>query len=359
MSASASLPVQAEQDRLAPVLSTLAALAQRIDAEGVYPRQILFDLGAAGAFAGASHPGTVFATVEAMERVSALCLSTGFCTWCHTALVWYLARSENDAARRHLPALASGAQLGGTGLSNPMKAASGLETLALRGERVPGGYRVTGVLPWVSNVCADHLFASVFALADGRRVMAVFNCGAQGLRLVPGARFIALEGTGTYSVRLRDVFVPDQDVLAEDAAGFLPRIRQGFVLLQMGMALGVTLGAVRGMRASGPGRAPIAKHVTPGITEIETRLAALRESARRLAAELDAPPDLATWRQTLRLRREASFLALDATRSATLLAGAAGFREGSDVARRAREATFVAIVSPSVKHIGHELERTA
>lgn len=359
MSAATALISPTEQDRLAPVLAELAPLAQRIDAEGVYPREILSDLGGAGAFAGASQPGTVFATVEAMEQVSALCLSTGFCTWCQAALVWYLARSENAAARRHLPKLVSGARLGGTGLSNPMKAASGLEALALRGERVPGGYRVTGVLPWVSNVGEDHLFASVFALEDGRRVMAVFNCGAEGLRLVPGARFIALEGTGTFSVRLRDVFVPDEDVLAEDAAGFLPRIRQGFVLLQMGMALGVTLGAARGMRDSGPGRAPIAKHVTPGMIEIETRLAALREGARRLTIELDAPPDLASWRETLRLRRDASFLALDATRSATLLAGAAGFREGSEVARRSREATFVAIVSPSVKHIGYELARTA
>lgn len=102
-----------------------------------------------------------------------------------------------------------------------------------------------------------------------------------------------------------------------------------------------------------------AAHVTPGIAEIETRLAALREGARHLAVGLDAPPNLAKWRETLRPRREASFLALDATQSATMLAGAAGFREGSGVARRAREATFVAIVSPSVKHIGHELSRVA
>ncbi|MDO9499773.1 hypothetical protein [Falsiroseomonas sp.] len=99
--------------------------------------------------------------------------------------------------------------------------------------------------------------------------------------------------------------------------------------------------------------------MTPGIAEIETRLAALREGARQLAVGLDAPPNLAKWRETLRPRREASFLALDATQSATMLAGAAGFREGSGVARRAREATFVATVSPSVKHIGNELSRVA
>ncbi|WP_304809502.1 hypothetical protein [Falsiroseomonas sp.] len=43
--------------------------------------------------------------------------STGFCTWCLAALVWYLARTENTAAQRHLAALAGGARLGWSGTS--------------------------------------------------------------------------------------------------------------------------------------------------------------------------------------------------------------------------------------------------
>ena len=48
--------------------------------------------------------------------------------------------------------IGSGALLGGTGLSNPMKALAGIEDFKLRAERVAGGYVVSGVLPWVSNL---------------------------------------------------------------------------------------------------------------------------------------------------------------------------------------------------------------
>ena len=57
----------------------------------------------------------------------------------------------------------------------------------------------------------------------------------------------------------------------------------------------------------------------------------------------------------LKVRLDASWLALEATQSAALQAGARGYLKGSDVARRQREAQFVAIVTPSVKHILKEL----
>src|SRR5690606_15146905 len=122
-------------------------------------------------------------------------------------------------------------------------ALSRIGRVALKGEKVPGGYRVTGRLPWVSNLGDDHSLAVIFALGDGRLVMAVVHCAADGVTFAQNARFIALEGTRTFSVLLRDVLVPESDVIAEDVAAFLPRIRQGFVLLQLGMAIGAAHGA--------------------------------------------------------------------------------------------------------------------
>jgi alkylation response protein AidB-like acyl-CoA dehydrogenase len=55
--------------------------------------------------------------------------------------------------------VASGARLGATALSNPMKYFSDLEVLRLTGERLDDGYRVRGSLPWVSNLTDDTLFA--------------------------------------------------------------------------------------------------------------------------------------------------------------------------------------------------------
>ena len=48
-----------------------------------------------------------------------------------------------------------------------------------------------------------------------------------------------MDGTGTYGVQFRDVFVPDEMILAEPAGPFVKKIRAGFILLQAGMALGL------------------------------------------------------------------------------------------------------------------------
>ena len=122
-----------------------------------------------------------------------------------------------------------------------------------------GGYRVTGRLPFVSNLDEDHLFASIFALEDApdRKIMALFRAGQDGVGLARNAHFIALERTGTYSTLIRDAFVANEDTLSDDADRFVPRIRQGFVLLQAGMGLGIARGAARLVRSGGAsGRSP-------------------------------------------------------------------------------------------------------
>ena len=50
--------------------------------------------------------------------------------------------------------------------------------------------------------------------------MAVFTAGSDGVKLAHKAHFIALEGTATVSVLIRDAFVPDADVLSDDAGHF-------------------------------------------------------------------------------------------------------------------------------------------
>jgi alkylation response protein AidB-like acyl-CoA dehydrogenase len=238
-----------------------------------------------------------------------------------------------------------------------MKAFSGIEPLALKGRKVPGGYRVTGRLPFVSNVQAGHLFAAVFGLESeqDRRVMAVFRAGAEAVALAQNAHFVAYEGSATCSVLIRDAFVSDDDVLSHDAAKFMPRIRKGFVLLQAGMGLGAARGAAASMRADGPGRR-LAAHLPLGPDEIDARADRLTERVRTLAAD-PQPTDRPAFLEVLKARLEISWLALEAAQSAVLQAGARGYLAGAEAARRLRETQFVAIVTPSVKHILVELSK--
>lgn len=339
------------RERLRPRLGAIDA--------GAYPDDILRALGAAGAY-GHHVDGTaagLLAAIDALTEAGQACLSTAFCMWCQDALVWYLARGDEAGPRRHLAALAAGAALGGTGLSNPMKAFSGIEPLALQGERAGDGYRVRGRLPWVSNLGPGHRFAGILSLPDGRRVMGLFEAGGGAVSIAANARFVALEGTGTYTVMIRDGHLADEDVITHDAAAFVPRIRNGFVLLQAGMGLGLARGVAALMREDGRGRANAA-FLPLGPEAIEARADALRARVA-VSAQAHTQTDRATFLETLRLRLDISWLALEAAQSAMLQFGARGYLEGAEAFRRLREAQFVAIVTPSVKHITTELARGA
>lgn len=362
--APADVPLAVETFDQAPARATVADVVAQsirpilndIDAKGLYPEQALRSLGRAGAFAHhvGEAPGGLPAAIAAMAEVGETCVSSAFCMWCQDALAWYLDRSPNRAlAARLLFDVSSGRRLGGTGLSNPMKSFSGIEPLALKGERVAGGWRVSGRLPWVSNLGDNHLFASIFATAEGQRVMAVFDCAATGVKLAQNAHFIALEGTRTFTVLLRDVFIADADVIADDATAFVPTIRQGFVLLQLGMAIGAARGAARAMEEDASGR-PQAAWLPHTPSSIFDRAESIRARASELASNA-TDPSRSAFLEVLQLRLDASMLALDATQALSLQLGARGYLAGSNADRRRREGLFVAIVTPSVKHITKEL----
>src|SRR6202051_3188131 len=145
--------------------------------------------------------------------------------------------SGNPALARFPDDAAAGKILGGTGLSNPMKSFFGIEKLKLRGRKVEGGYLVRGALPWVSNLGPDHFFGTIFEIEDrpGEIVMFLADCSDPAITLQPCKAFLAMDGTGTYGVQFRDLFVPNSLILAEPAGPFVQKIRAGFILLQAGM----------------------------------------------------------------------------------------------------------------------------
>ena len=92
-----------------------------------------------------------------------------------------------------------------------MKSFFGIERLKLKGRKVDGGYVVRGALPWVSNLGPDHFFGTIFEREDepGEIVMFLADCSDPAITLQPCKPFLAMDGTGTYGVQFRDVFVPD------------------------------------------------------------------------------------------------------------------------------------------------------
>jgi len=214
---------------------------------------------------------------------------------------------------------------------------------------VAGGYRVRGLLPLVSNLGPEHVFGAVFQVED-HQVMSIVACAAEGVRLTQDIHFVALEGTRTYSVKFNDVFVPDGAVLAAPAAPFLVAIRPGFVLLQTGMALGLVRSVVPLLHraADDPAVGPPPADEAPAA--IEDRLGALGERIAGLCRDgrNDSPAFMV---EVFRARLEASELSVKAAGALMIAAGAGGYSLNGLAQRRLREAYFVAIVTPSVKHL--------
>lgn len=343
------------------VRDQLAPLVRQIDHDGLYPADALRALGHAGAFDRHLRRGAtdLMAGIDAMAAISATCMSTGFCAWCQDAAGWYLEQSDNTALRDALqPALASGDQMGGTGLSNPMKSLSGIERFKLRGRRVPGGYEVSGVLPWVSNLGDGHLFGTVFEDAEdpAHRVMAMIRCGQPGVEIKQNARFVALEGTGTFSVLFRRAFIADGQLLADPLGDMVKRIKAGFILLQTGMGLGVIDACIGLMRDGDATHGASNRWLPRRADHFDSDRAELRQELARLAATpLDGAPEYL--RAVLQARLLTSELTLEAGQAALLHQGSRGYLEGSAVNRRIREGHFVAIITPSIRHLRQELAR--
>jgi alkylation response protein AidB-like acyl-CoA dehydrogenase len=341
----------------------LAPLAAAIDAGTVYPADLLRRLGEAGAW-GSHRPDNGAADLRcAIQSIAALgevCGATAFMAWCQNTLVWYAANSGNPAlVAKFADGVATGKILGGTGLSNPMKNFFGIEKLKLKGRKVDGGYVVRGALPWVSNLGPDHLFGTIFEIEDqpGEIVMFLADCADPAVALQPCKPFLAMDGTGTYSVQFRDAFVSDDHILAEPAGPFVKKIRAGFILLQAGMGLGLIRDCVA-----------IMNEVAEPLGHVNRYLQQQPENFRDLLADLEAEtmvlardpfnPDDSYWRRVVALRLHIGEASVAAAHAAMLHCGARGYLKSHRVQRRLREAYFVAIVTPATKQLRKMLQET-
>jgi alkylation response protein AidB-like acyl-CoA dehydrogenase len=359
-----ALPSASIADQVAAMArKELAPLVAGIDEGTIYPDALLRRLGEAGAW-GSHQPENGAADLRcAIQSIAALgevCGATAFMAWCQNTLVWYAANSGNpELGAKFAGKFASGEILGGTGLSNPMKSFFGIEKLKLKGRKVEGGYVVRGALPWVSNLGPDHFFGTIFEREDGPGgtakggpgiVMFLADCSDPAITLQPCKPFLAMDGTGTYGVQFRDVFVPDEMILAEPAGPFVKKIRAGFILLQAGMGLGLLKDCIQIMDEV---EAPLG-HVNRYLPQQPLQFRELHAEFEKETMALACDPynsDDAYWRRVIALRLRLGEASVAAAQAAMLHCGARGYLKSHRAQRRLREAYFVAIVTPATKQL--------
>ena len=364
-----SLPLS-PSDWLAAVTAVaqgpLAEQVVAIDRDGHYPLAVLQQLARVGAMSAhldaPEKPGDYFLAIQAMAEASRVCGATGFMMWCQAVCGLYLQQSGNpelmgEVLARHI----SGEGMGGTALSNPMKSYAQIESLLLRARKVPDGYLVSGTLPWVSNLSAEHYCGAIAALMEGdleagSEIMFLLRCNAPGVELRECPSFSAMEGTGTYALKLDNYFVGAKELIASPAKPYIARIRAAFVMLQCGMAVGVTQGAIDSMWEVEAQLGHVNQFLEDRPHALQAELDALTERVRVLAL---TPFETSTdfFIDVLDARAHGAELCLRAAQSALLHQGARGYLMSSAVQRRVRESHFVAIVTPAIKHLRKEITR--
>ena len=339
----------------------LAPLVSAID-EGQYPETYLRNLGALGGFSSSvpAHLGgqglDLSTQVKITTRVSRECGSTAFMVWCQSTCAWYLLNASNPEVReRYLAQVARGELLAGTGMSNTVKHLAGIEKINLRAIRTENGYDISGSLPWVSNIGEDHLAIVAAHVEDEGYLMFAVRGNAPGLTLRRCLPFAGMEGTQTLTVRFEKVAVPNDDVIAHPSQfkAYIQRIKPGFVLGQTGMGLGIIEASIASIKASNKTHSHINVFLDDQADDLDAEFQALKNNVEQLArlAQTGEAPLL----DVLKARLATSELALRATQSEMLHTGAKGYLMNHGSQRRQREAVFVAIVTPALKHLRKEI----
>ena len=337
------------------IQQNLTPLVTAIDQHAYYPADFLKELGKKGAYQVTGKTSEEIDTqfLRLIEEAGKVCGTTAFTIWCQAAAILYARNGESNYIKENLlPLLESGDVLGGTGLSNPMKYYAGMEDVRLKAVQEEKGYRIKGVLPFVSNLGPGHWFGIIAQVSEEQRIMALLPSDLLGLSLTEVTNFIGINGSGTYKCCFNDVLIPKEYILSEDADQWIPTIRPQFVLYQIGIALGIIESSITSIKHLKNKQKGINHYIHPSIEELEERTS----SARKLAFQLAENPIRDT-QDIMNLRLGGAYLSVDTTNIAMLHNGAAGYLEQSNAFRRLREAHFVASVTPAIKQLEKVLEK--
>ncbi|TDV16467.1 acyl-CoA dehydrogenase family protein [Paraburkholderia caballeronis] len=359
----ARTPVPFALDAAAPTLAAwLDAHAETIDTTQDLAADILPRLGAADLLrigVPAQYGGAGGSTVDAIEAIAAVArrsLAAAFVFWGQRAFIEYLLQSPNGALReRWLPALVAGERAGATGLSNAMKYLSNIEPLQMSATPVEGAaarWTLNGQLPWITNLRREgFIVAAAFDNADGRApsIFAVPH-DANGVSRSDDLDLIALRSSNTAALRLDGTVLDADWLIAADAAAFLAHARPAFLGLQCGMSIGLARRALEAAAASSP---PVRAATGDEAAGLARELDALTQ---RLYEGIDSGAFVSAPASQFGVRIGLASIVGAASQLEVQAAGGRGYLRGTGgVARRAREAAFVPIVTPSIVQLKNQL----
>ena len=203
----------------------------------------------------------------------------------HQSAASLLASSENEPLKQtYLPKMVTGAQKVGVGFSQLRR-----RPVPLKAEKTATGYRIDGIVPWVTGAGLFTHFISAATLPDGRAVFGLLPLKDQQSSLCNSlckltvGRPMSLAGmsaTNTVEVRLDNWQLAQDQVVAIKPTGWIEGRDRANPLSPIGLIFGCTQAAINELQVALAKR----KIDHPASQQLALKLAWLRMDAKRVVA---------------------------------------------------------------------------
>ncbi len=315
---------------------------QTVD-EAAWPREAWAALAYAGGCGWGIHQkhggcgGSAIEFIAAAIELTRGDLITAFVWTQYLAAIQRLDYAPETLQARWLPKLARGEAFTTVGISHLTTSRQHWTTPAVRAIECPAGYRVTGSIPWVTGLTQADMIVAGATLDDGQQILFALDTARPGVDRGEPLPLLALRGSMTGSVELRDVEIERSEIIAGPIEQVLKTIGGGAgSFMTSAVATGHALGTHDALVELALNRADL----TPICTQWRESLGLLRADLLQAAEQGPSSQHSA---ESLRVRSTAAAVQL----SQTLLTASkgAGFISGHPAERFAREALFFLVWS--------------